>query len=124
MRVPITALALALSSPVLAAESPLGRWHVAGSVSGHDFTLDCRFVPAGAGFGGTCTEVDPGNMGHPGKVRVLTRGTIADDRLTWAYPVSVMFMHFDMTFEGTLANSRITGTASASGRKGSFSAHR
>ena len=143
MRRPITTLAAAAlmlalmlaaapqpthADPAHADAAALGHWRVAGSVSGHAFTLDCRFEPAGApggtSFGGGCTELAAGEMGHPGKAHALTKGTVAGDRLTWAYPVSVMFMKFDMTFEGTVAGPRMTGTASAAGRTGSFTATR
>jgi hypothetical protein len=122
----LLALILAAAPQAGLADSPaLGRWRVTGTISGHDFTLDCRFTPAGAGFGGSCTEMAAGgDMGHPGKVHALTSGTIAADRLTWAYPVSAMLMKFDMTFEGKLENGRMTGIAHAAGRTGSFTATR
>jgi hypothetical protein len=121
----LLALLLAAAPQADAADSSaLGRWRVSGSISGHDFTLDCRFAPAGTGFGGTCTELAAGDKGHAGKVHALTRGTIAADRLTWAYPVSAMLMKFDMTFEGKVEGGRMTGVAHAAGRTGSFTATR
>jgi hypothetical protein len=104
--------------------SALGRWHVSGTISGHDFALDCSFTPAKAGFGGSCTEMASGDNGHSGKVHTLTSGTAAADRLTWAYPVSAMLMKFDMTFEGKVEGARMTGVAHAAGRTGSFTATR
>lgn len=101
-----------------------GQWHVTGNVSGHAFSLDCRFEPAGAGFGGVCTEQAAGAAGHAGKSHTLSRGTLKGNQITWPYPVSVMLMKFDMTFSGTLEGNRISGTASAAGRQGSFVAVR
>jgi hypothetical protein len=121
----LLALFLAAAPQTGFADSPaLGRWRVTGTISGHDFTLDCRFAPAGSGFGGSCTELAAGDMGHPGKVHALSSGTIAADRLTWAYPVSVMLMKIDMTFEGKVESGRMTGIAHAAGRTGSFTATR
>jgi hypothetical protein len=108
----------------LADTAPLGLWHVSGSISGHDFTLDCRFTPTGTGFSGNCTETAAGDKGHPGKVHALTSGKIAADRLTWGYPVSAMLMKFDMTFEGKVEGGRMTGVTHAAGRTGSFTATR
>jgi hypothetical protein len=121
----LLALCLAAAPQADAADSSaLGRWRVSGTISGHDFNLDCRFAPAGAGFGGTCTELAAGDQGHPCKVHTLTHGTIAADRLTWAYPVSAMLMKFDMTFEGKVEGGRMTGITRAAGRTGSFTATR
>ncbi len=118
-------LALAVPQIANADDSALGKWHVTGSVSDHAFTLDCTFAPAAAGFGGTCIEVTAGGgMGHPGKAHKLNHGSVSGNHVTWSYPVSVMFMSFDMTFEGAVGGNHMTGTATAAGRKGSFAANR
>jgi hypothetical protein len=101
-----------------AASPALGDWHVTGDVSGHAFALDCHFAPAGAGFGGTCAKAGAD------KVLRLNSGSVAGDKVTWSYPVTRMLMTFDMTFAGHLAGGRITGTASAAGRSGTFVATR
>jgi hypothetical protein len=121
-------LALALlpaALPRIAWAEPIApaNWHVTGAVSGHAFVLDCRFTPSPKGFTGACTEA-PGGEGQPGKVHPLATGTIAGDHVTWTYPVTAFLMHFAMTFDGTLAGNRLTGTAGAAGHSGSFTAVR
>jgi hypothetical protein len=101
-----------------------GAWHVTGNVSGHGFVLDCHFEPLNAAFGGNCIETGGDNHVKAGKVHKLTQGSITGQQIHWAYPVSVMFMSFDIDFTGTLAGNGISGVVSASGRKGKFSAVR
>jgi hypothetical protein len=115
---------LAMSATRVSAQVA-GPWHVTGEISGHGFILDCRFAPVNARFSGTCIEAGGADSRvKPGKVHTLSQGTINGQQIRWAYPVSVMFLSFDLSFAGTLAGDTMSGVVSASGRKGEFTAIR
>jgi hypothetical protein len=113
------------STPAAADPAVPGAWHVTGDIAGRTFALDCRFEPAAAAFGGTCTETASSDShGSPGKVHRLNSGSLAGAQIAWSYPVTVMFMHIAIGFNGRFDGNRITGATSAAGRKGSFVATR
>jgi hypothetical protein len=112
-------LPLALLATPAHADPLTGNWRVAGNVSGNAFVVNCSF----SGNGGKCVETGEGK-GKAGKVHPLTHATLASGQASWTYPVSAMLMTFDMTFTGALTGDRITGTATAAGRKGQFTATR
>jgi hypothetical protein len=125
---PLAALALVstalLASPAAAAGVG-GNWRVTGAVSDRPFTLDCRFEPRGAGFGGACVEVAGGDSHvQPGKSHTVTDGAVAGSKVSWSYPVSVMMMKLDIGFTGSLDGDRMSGAVATAGRKGAFSAVR
>lgn len=123
----IAGFAFACSAAGQAAErSPVpGAWHVTGDVAGRSFALDCRFNPAAGGFGGDCTELASSDArGTPGKVHRLNKGSQSGAQISWSYPVTIIFMRLDIGFAGKVEGDRISGTTSAAGRKGSFSAIR
>lgn len=119
------ALALFAGSALPAAAQVAGPWRVTGDIAGHGFVLDCRFEPHDARFGGICVETG-GSDSHvkAGKIHTLSQGSFSDRHVGWAYPVSVMFLSFDITFTGTLDGNTISGVVSGSGRKGKFTAAR
>ncbi|MDE2302605.1 MAG: hypothetical protein KGK11_08610 [Sphingomonadales bacterium] len=102
-----------------------GPWHVTGDVAGHGFVLDCTFSQSGAQLAGACIEAG-GSDSHvkPGKVHKLSEGSVAGSAVRWAYPVSVMLLPIDIRFTGTASGDHMTGTVTAAGRKGSFTAVR
>jgi len=124
MRRRFLALALLALPGTAQAEALAGPWRVTGAILGHAFVLDCRFAAPNSGSAGACTETGEGGEGHAGKVHPLTRAGQSGNQVSWSYPASAFLLHFDMTFSGTLADNRITGTATAAGRKGAFTASR
>jgi hypothetical protein len=114
--------AICFSTPAMA--DVFGLWRVQGSISGRPFVDDCHFVPAGAGFGGACIGAKDGNPKFVGKVNTLTQGTVAGNQVTWGFPVPYMFMSFQVTYRAVLTGNQMTGTISAGGRQGKFTASR
>jgi len=115
--------ASALASP--ASAQVAGSWHVAGKVAAFGFTLDCQFEPSGAKLGGVCVDAstsDPKIKG--GRAHPLTAGSVKGDAVSWTYQSSFLLTKFDVTFTGTLAGDRMSGTIDAGGRKGDFTATR
>jgi hypothetical protein len=103
-----------------------GPWLVAGVISGTPFASDCRFEDRGGGtFGGVCVDSATGNpRGKPGTVHQLTMGQVKDGQVSWTYAASFMLAKFNVDFTGALAGGRMTGTITAFGRKGGFTATR
>lgn len=102
-----------------------GAWRVSGDIAGNAFVVDCRFEPHGADFGGVCVEAATGDAKvHAGRSHTLTKGQAADGQVSWTYPASFMLAKFDVSFTGTLAGDRMSGTVTATGRKGAFTAVR
>ena len=114
--------ALLLASPAMA--DVLGAWRVQGQVSGNPFVLDCHFVPAGAGFGGTCTGAANGDPKFAGKVYTLKQGTETGSQVSFSYPSHYLFVSFQVTYQGTLTGDKMTGSVTAAGRQGNFTASR
>jgi hypothetical protein len=116
---------LALAASPAAAAGVAGAWLVKGSVSDRPFTLDCRFEPKGAGFGGVCVEVAGGDSHvQPGKSHAVADGAVAGSKVSWSYPVKVMMMKLDIAFTGALEGDRMSGAVTTAGRKGAFTATR
>jgi hypothetical protein len=106
-----------------AAAQVAGPWRVSGAISDRRFSLDCRFEPHGAAFGGVCTEIASGDpKAQLGKAHVLTQGLVVGQQVRWSYPASYLLAKFEISFAGTLAGDQIAGTVSASGRTGEFTA--
>jgi hypothetical protein len=105
-----------LASP--AAAQVAGSWAVNGSVSGHEFVLDCTFAPASTTLGGVCVETKTGKT-HP-----ITKGSVNGNQLAWSYKASYMMFNFDVDFAGVMTGGKMAGTVTASGRNGSFTAAR
>jgi hypothetical protein len=118
-------LPLALAASPAAAAGVVGNWRVSGAISDRPFTLDCRFEPRGAGFGGVCVEVGGGDAHvQPGKAHPVDDGALSGSKVSWSYPVSVMMMKLDIAFAGALDADRMAGAVTTAGRKGAFTAVR
>jgi hypothetical protein len=107
-----------------AAADVSGLWHVAGSISGNAFALDCNFTQQGTALGGECTGAKDGNPKYVGKLYKLTKGAVDGAQVSWSYPAHYLFMSFNLNYAGLLSGDHIAGTVEASGRKGDFSATR
>jgi hypothetical protein len=108
-----------------AAAQVAGAWHVNGKIDDRAFALDCRFDPNDSGFGGVCIETPAGSAAtHPGKQHILTSGSVAGNQIGWTYQASFMLMSFSVNFAGTMSGDSITGTVTASGHSGPFTATR
>lgn len=120
-----TFLASAVLLPTCASAQAAGKWRVTGEVSGKAFTVDCQFGAQGTRLGGACVDVssDDGKI-KPGKPHPLTQGMVDGQNISWSYPIKVMLMSVDIEFAGRLDGARMSGTVSAKGRKGTFSATR
>lgn len=114
---------LVLASP--AGAQVAGAWRVTGTLADRAFAIDCRFEPKGAQFGGVCVDAATGEAGaKAGKSHALSEGAVAGSQVRWTYPASFLLAKFDVRYTGKLEGDRITGTVSASGRKGEFTAVR
>jgi hypothetical protein len=105
-----------LASP--AAAQIAGSWQVSGKIGSTAFVTNCQFLPDDAGFGGACTETPSG------KRHVLTKASVTGNQVQWSYPASFMLMKFEVVFSGTLNSTSITGTVTAHGHNGIFTATR
>jgi hypothetical protein len=103
-----------LSGAALQAESP-GTWRVNGAISGRTFTLDCR-LDQGAG---QCTDASPGGKSQP-----LTSLSASGNRMNWSFKTRVAFLSVTLAFAGQVAGDRMSGTMTAAGRSGTFTAAR
>jgi hypothetical protein len=101
-----------------------GLWRVQGTLSGVAFVLDCHFIPQATGFGGTCTGAPNGDPKYAGKIYTLKQGFFTGTHVTWGYPSHYLFVSFEVSYLGTLAGDHITGTVTAAGRQGDFTASR
>ena len=118
-------LAAMLLAAAPAAAQIAGDWHVNGKIDDRMFVLNCQFQPNDSGFGGICVEAPGGSAGtHAGKQHILTKGSVAGNQIGWSYPTSFMLMSFNVNFAGTMAGDSITGTVTASGHSGPFTATR
>lgn len=116
--VPMTAMAQArVQTPTQ------GDWLVTGQIDGKPFSVDCNFRPQGSRLTGSCTDIGKDNR-KPGKVHLLSQGSINGNSVRWSYPVKVMMMSIDINFSGAITGERMSGTIEAKGRQGQFSATR
>jgi hypothetical protein len=117
-------LAVALAALAVPASAEVsGPWRVTGKVSGFAFTLTCDFKTAGDRLGGVCTDTSTSDARvKAGKSHVITAGSVHGDAVTWTYQSSFLFSKFDVTYKGTLAGNRMTGTIDAQGHTGAFTA--
>jgi hypothetical protein len=104
---------LAIISPALA--QPIGAWRVNGAIAGRSFVLDCRFEEKG----GTCTDASRGGKTHP-----LTSLSVAGNQARWTFATRVVLMSITLAFDGRIEGNRMSGTMSAAGRHGTFTAAR
>jgi len=114
--------ALLLASPAMA--GIFGLWRVQGKLSGVAFVLDCHFIPEDPGIGGTCTGAPNGDPKYAGKVYKLKQGAAEGNQVSWSYPSHFMFLDFQVVYKGTLGGGQMSGTVTAAGRKGDFTATR
>ncbi|MEO8927762.1 MAG: hypothetical protein ABI306_11430 [Caulobacteraceae bacterium] len=121
---PLMAVAMAGVASAASAEVS-GRWRVAGKVSSFAFTLTCDFRRDGDRLGGVCVDASTNNPKvNAGKSHVLTAGSITGDKISWTYRSSFLFSKFDVTFKGIQTGNRMSGTISAQGHDGTFTAAR
>jgi hypothetical protein len=92
-----------------------GTWRVNGAIAGRTFVLDCRFAEKG----GTCTDASPGGKTHP-----LTSLSVAGSQARWTFATRVVLMSITLAFDGRIEGNRMSGTMSAAGRHGTFTAAR
>lgn len=116
--------AMTAMTAVPAQADVVGNWRVSGDIAGRAFIVDCRFVPNGHDFGGTCIDAATGDKSVSGKTHVLSKGTTAGTAVRWSYPTKVFFLSIDINFAGTISGNRIAGTVSAKGNQGTFTAIR
>jgi hypothetical protein len=119
----VIASTVAAAAPASAEVS--GRWHVTGKVSAFAFTLNCDFKPDGERLGGVCVDASTNDPKvNTGKSHVLTAGSVKADAVTWTYQSSFLFSKFDVTFKGTQAGDKMTGSITAQGHDGTFTARK
>lgn len=111
--------------PAGAMAQTAGKWHVTGDIDGKVFAVDCDFEARGSGLGGQCVDLSTGDAkAKPGKVHRLTRGSVQGREVKWTYQTKVLMMSVDIDFAGTVQEERMSGTITAKGRQGRFSAVR
>lgn len=92
-----------------------GTWRVNGAISGRTFVLDCRFEERG----GTCTDASAGGKTHP-----LTSFSANGRQARWTFATRVVLMSVTLAFDGRIEGNRMSGTMTAAGRHGTFTAVR
>jgi hypothetical protein len=116
----MVALVAAASSAEAQVEGP---WRVSGKVASFAFTLNCDFKSDGGRLGGVCVDASTSDPKvAPGKSHTLTAGQIDGDKVSWTYQSSFLLSKFDVTYKGVLSGGKITGTLSARGHEGPFTA--
>ena len=122
-----TLISLAVLASALVASSAdaevSGPWHVSGKLASFAFTLNCDFKPDGARLGGVCVDASTNDPKvSTGKAHPLTSGSADGDKVSWTYQSSFLLTRFDVTFKGTQTGDRMSGTISAQGHDGNFTA--
>ena len=107
-------IALLISSAAVQAESA-NSWRVNGAISGRTFVLDCRLEQGS----GTCVDANPGGKANP-----LASLTVSGDRTSWSFRTRHLFISITLAFNGRITGDRMSGTMSAAGRSGTFTAVR
>jgi hypothetical protein len=116
MRVRTTLIAIALLTFSAASQAESGNsWRVNGAISGRTFVLDCRLEQGT----GACTDVSAGAKAKP-----LASLSTAGDRTSWSIRTRHLFMSITLAFNGRVSGDRMSGTMSAAGRSGTFTAVR
>ena len=110
----VGAVALLMLGSAVQADAP-GAWRVNGAISGRTFTLDCRLIQGS----GLCTDASAGGKSQP-----LTSLSEAGNRVNWSFKTRVAFLSITLAFAGQVAGDRMSGTMSAAGRSGTFTAVR
>ena len=106
--------ALLMLGSAAQADAP-GAWRVNGAISGRTFTLDCHLVQGS----GLCTDASPGGKSHS-----LASLSDAGNRVNWSFKTRVAFLSITLAFAGQVVGDRMSGTMSAAGRSGTFTAVR
>jgi hypothetical protein len=115
---------LCMIDPAVAQDAG-GRWAVAGTVDGKKFTLDCRFEQAGGSLTGACIDGPTGDSKvEGGRSHALLEGRVVGDAVNWSYESSYLFIKFNVNYAGVRDGDRISGTVTAAGKTGTFTAHR
>jgi len=116
MRLGTTLIALALLPMATAVQADAGNtWRVNGGISGRTFVLDCKLVQGT----GSCVDAAPG-----GKAKPLTSLSTSGDRASWSFQTRHLFINITLAFSGRITGDRMSGTISAAGRSGTFTAVR
>jgi hypothetical protein len=98
---------------------------VSGKLASFAFTLNCEFKPDGARLGGVCVDASTNDPKvASGKSHPLTAGSVDGDKVSWTYQSSFLLTKFDVTFKGVQTGDRISGTLTAQGHDGAFTASR
>jgi hypothetical protein len=117
-------MSLCLASPAQA-EDAAGRWAVAGTVDGKNFTLDCRFDQAEHNLTGACVDGPTGDARvEGGRSHALLEGQVAGSSVSWTYQSSYLLFKFDVKYAGTRDGDHMSGSISAAGKTGTFTANR
>ncbi len=107
------------------AEDAAGRWAVAGTVEGKNFTLDCRFAETGQNLTGACIDGPTGDAKvEGGRSHPLLEGRVAGEAVSWTYKSSYLFIEFDVKYAGVRDGEHMSGTIAAAGKTGTFTANR
>ena len=111
--------------PAGALAQAAGKWHVTGEIDGKAFAVDCDFQTHGNSLDGQCVDISTGDAkAKPGKVHRLTEGSVQGREVKWTYQTKVLMMAIDIDFAGAVQEERMSGSITAKGRKGKFSAVR
>jgi hypothetical protein len=123
MKLLICAMLLALASPAAARQAPVegasGLWAIDGNIEGHAFKLYCHLQQDGVLVSGVCRDDTP-----TGKAHRLASGTLVGDAVSFTFKRNYLLLKLTAGFKGTLSGSTITGTATAAGYSGPFTAVR
>jgi len=116
MRFRSTLIALALLTCAASVQADSGNtWRVNGAISGRTFVLDCKLVQGT----GSCVDAAPG-----GKAKPLTSLSTSGDRAIWSFQTRHLFINITLAFNGRITGDHMSGTMSAAGRSGTFTAVR
>jgi hypothetical protein len=116
MRFRSTLIALALLPCAASVQADSGNtWRVNGAIGGRTLVLDCNLVQSS----GSCVDAAPGS-----KAKRLTSLSTSGDRASWSFQTRHLFMNITLSFNGRIAGDRMSGTMSAAGRSGTFTAER
>jgi hypothetical protein len=116
---------LAAAAPAAAEGTASGHWLVAGHAAGKDFTVDCRFQQDGAGLSGACVDGETHDARvKGGRSHAVTKSHVSGDHVDWTYRSSFGLLPFDVNYTGVRTGDHMTGTVSAPGADGPFTADR